>query len=76
MSDNADRAAEIEQLQRDHALANHKRKRSQPKEYLGIRVCMECGEDIPESRVKALPEAFNCIYCQSQIEHNQKNYRK
>lgn len=31
-------------------------------------VCEECGDDIPEGRLLALPFARHCVECQSQIE--------
>lgn len=31
----------------------------------GAEHCVECGDDIPESRCKALPGARTCVSCQS-----------
>ena len=31
----------------------------------GTPECVECGEDIPEARRKALPGATTCVHCQS-----------
>lgn len=31
----------------------------------GTRDCVECGEEIPEARRRALPGAHTCIACQS-----------
>ena len=31
----------------------------------GVEHCVDCGDDIPEARRKALPGARNCISCQS-----------
>jgi phage/conjugal plasmid C-4 type zinc finger TraR family protein len=34
----------------------------------GELYCVECGEEIPEARRKALPGASTCVTCQSQID--------
>jgi DnaK suppressor protein len=34
--------------------------------------CQECGEDVPEGRLLAMPFARHCIDCQSQIELMEK----
>jgi phage/conjugal plasmid C-4 type zinc finger TraR family protein len=31
----------------------------------GLRVCEDCGEEIPEARRKALPGTRTCVSCQS-----------
>lgn len=31
-------------------------------------ICEECGEDVPEGRLMAMPFARHCVACQSQIE--------
>lgn len=31
-------------------------------------ICEECGKEIPEKRLVALPEATHCIECQSKLE--------
>ncbi len=32
--------------------------------------CVECGEDIPEARRRALPGVHTCIACQSERDRN------
>lgn len=36
------------------------------------RVCLSCGDDIPEERRLAVPGTMLCTACQVQEEHNQK----
>lgn len=31
-------------------------------------ICAECGEPIPEARLRALPEATTCVKCQARLE--------
>jgi DnaK suppressor protein len=35
-------------------------------------VCVDCAEVIPESRLKARPEAQRCMACQEKIEHTHR----
>jgi len=41
--------------------------------------CVECGEDIPEARRRAMPGATTCVHCQSgrddQVVHSAINRR-
>lgn len=37
-----------------------------------MRDCKECGEEIPEARLKALPHAETCVHCQQNLESNGK----
>ncbi|WP_426023365.1 DksA/TraR family C4-type zinc finger protein [Brevundimonas sp. PWP3-1b1] len=45
----------------------------------GTRYCVECGEEIPEARRKAMPGATTCVHCQSgrdgRIAHSAINRR-
>lgn len=45
----------------------------------GTPECVECGEDIPEARRRAMPGATTCVRCQSgrdrQIVHSAINRR-
>ena len=45
----------------------------------GTLECVECGEDIPEARRKAMPGATTCVHCQSgrddRIVHSAINRR-
>jgi len=34
----------------------------------GIRLCMDCGEEIEPARLEAKPDAFRCVDCQAKKE--------
>lgn len=34
--------------------------------------CAECGQPIPENRLRALPEATHCISCQSKLDKQRR----
>ncbi len=60
MTDPVDRAQQLEQEQRDRALARAK----QHDVTTGSIYCEECGEPIPKARREAQPNAVRCIECQ------------
>lgn len=64
MTDILDRASELEELQREVALASA-RYRPAGQSYSH---CEECGDDIPEARRKAVPGCHRCIHCQQRYE--------
>ncbi|MCW3479721.1 TraR/DksA C4-type zinc finger protein [Neisseriaceae bacterium JH1-16] len=64
MTDIFDRAQELEQLQRDAALAN----RSQMPAGPSYSHCEDCGDDIPAARQLAAPGCHRCIACQQAHE--------
>jgi len=39
----------------------------------GFGVCMECGQPIPEARLKVRPYAIYCVKCKSRREEMMKN---
>jgi phage/conjugal plasmid C-4 type zinc finger TraR family protein len=61
-------AAELEQNQRDDAIARAHRLNNQP----GQPYCDDCGELIPQARRNANPAAIRCITCQNVFEHIRK----
>jgi len=68
--DEADVAAALEEQQRESALA--RLRASTPEEDLdedeeGNRYCLDCGDTIPEARVRAV-NAVRCVYCASARE--------
>ena len=63
--DAIDRAAQIEQEQREDALKEHRRKMASGKSALR---CGECGERIPPGRRKAVPGVQLCVHCQQDAE--------
>ncbi|HHX2533184.1 TraR/DksA family transcriptional regulator [Neisseria sp. P0009.S001] len=65
MTDIFDRAAELEQKQRDYWLLKHKEQFDPtPSAY----ECEECGEPISEARRQAVSGCRCCISCQEEIE--------
>lgn len=68
MADIIDSAAEIEELQRNFALSNHRRTGN----LVSAELCAACGEDTPELRRAAVPGCQTCAECQSLIELRNK----
>lgn len=64
-TDALDRAAQIEQEQRDDALEEQRRKMTSGKSALR---CTDCNERIPPARRKAVPGVQTCIECQEASE--------
>lgn len=60
-----DRAAENEQRQTAVALANQLARNKKLKNQTGTVDCIECGEEIPAIRRKALPHTTLCFDCQT-----------
>lgn len=69
MSDQFDRASELEQSFRDKSIANA---REAPKEQAfeqdGQRLCLSCASVISAKRIEFVPNAVRCAFCQSQKE--------
>lgn len=66
MSDVADRAqAQMEQL-----AALQQKYQAKPTWLVlnAVRFCDDCGEKIPEARIKAVPYCVRCVDCQELIE--------
>ena len=72
MSDIIDRACELEQKQREQALAASQPKLEQPHEHDGHRYCLTCSIEIPTKRLTANPNAVRCIDCQVLAEIKNK----
>ena len=69
MPDMFDRAAEIEQQQRDQALKRAlTRPTETPRQDETGRYCTSCGIQIPAARLAAVPNAVRCISCQQERE--------
>ena len=77
MTDNTDRAQELEERQRDTAL----RRQATRAGLLGKTMadsateCQDCGGPIPEARRFAVPGCQRCVKCQSAQEPNQGRKR-
>ena len=67
MTDIYDRTTEIEEAQREDALAQHRWKR-RPTMTDSARECRVCDEPIPEDRRRAVPGCSTCVDCQRDIE--------
>lgn len=68
MTDQFDRATEIEEAQREDALEQHRwRRQSLPA--VSSRVCRVCDEPIPVARRRAVPGCATCIDCQRDLEY-------
>ena len=70
-----DKAKRAEMAHRDDALAAHHLRtalaaaqRPVPVVRDGVRICVDCGEDIPLARLRAEPLAARCVACKSRIE--------
>lgn len=70
-TDPLDRAAQIEQEQRDDALAAQRRKMPYGKSALS---CTECNARIPPARRKAVPGVQLCVSCQESKEQVKGRY--
>ncbi|NQZ03611.1 TraR/DksA C4-type zinc finger protein [Idiomarina sp.] len=68
--DQFDRAQKLEQMHRDRAINAAKRRPSQQQPMVidGIRVCIDCLDDIQIARLKHIPDAVRCISCQQDYE--------
>lgn len=69
MPDAIDRAADLEQRQRDQAIkAALKRPIETPRQDENGRYCISCDIEIPAARLAAVPHAVRCISCQQECE--------
>lgn len=71
MTDQFDRAQELEERFRDDALhhqLNHRCTEQPDEDEGGNRYCLSCGELIPQDRIEAQPNAVRCVRCQARKE--------
>lgn len=71
MTEQIDKAQELEQLFRDKALENQRKPMpwEVPNEdESGNRYCLNCGIEIPQARLEVQPQAVRCVRCQSRKE--------
>lgn len=71
MVDEVDRAQELEQLQRDQALANARLPDAVAE---SADNCAECGYEIPSERQNAMPGTQHCVICADRIERSRPGY--
>ena len=70
MTDQLDKAKELEQGFREAAITAARQKPPQPKQWIedGIVFCLECGCEIPQQRLDIEPNAAYCVPCKSELE--------
>ena len=64
MTDQFDRASEIEQMDRDAALRRQATARKQSAMIPSAIECRDCGDEIPKARRAAVPGVQFCVDCQ------------
>ncbi|MDA8488552.1 TraR/DksA family transcriptional regulator [Kluyvera sp. Awk 3] len=70
MTDSFDRASDLETEERQRVLNSHlNRVKEQPDE---AGFCNDCGNDIPDKRLAANPDAVTCYTCQDIRERRGK----
>ncbi|HJW81964.1 MAG TPA: TraR/DksA C4-type zinc finger protein [Acidiferrobacterales bacterium] len=72
-SDVVDSACKLEQRENADALAAHMARVSALREPApqienGVRVCIDCGDDLDEQRLAAQPDAARCVPCKTRAE--------
>lgn len=71
MTDQLDRAGELEQRHRDAALKAATQKRQMPAQIhdaQGRVVCLECEDAIPQARLDAQPGTPWCVECKTRTD--------
>lgn len=74
MTDSADQAEELFEFSQALAFRNHRQNRDSERPDLddaGRRLCLDCGDPIPEERIILLPWCVRCVDCQEL--HEQKD---
>lgn len=72
MKDQIDRANELAEQEREHALAKLRQKSTACSRLF----CKDCDEPIPELRRQTVQGCTRCVECQQIFEHQQKGYKK
>lgn len=68
MADIIDSASEVEELQRNAALAAHRINRSA----VSAMRCSDCDEELPQARRIAYPGCTMCVDCQADAERRNR----
>lgn len=71
MTNNVDRACELENRQREQAIQNSKPAAEIPRELDGHRYCLGCDFELNTERLLITPEAVRCVPCQGSHEREQ-----
>lgn len=74
ISDESDRASKIEMEGTQDCVAKVLRNIEKAPSYFDGLTCIECGEPIPEARLKT--GAFRDIFCQQKVEFLRNNTRR
>ncbi|HHF6594977.1 TPA: TraR/DksA family transcriptional regulator [Haemophilus influenzae] len=70
MTDQFDRAQQLEEMQREIALKKHRTFKAVSRLY-----CEDCDEPIPEKRRQMIQGVTRCVTCQEQEEKRQRQFR-
>ena len=71
MTNNVDRACDLEDSQRKHAIENSKPVVEQPLELDGHRYCLGCDFELNTERLLITPTAVRCVPCQDSHEREE-----
>lgn len=71
MTDQFDRAQQLEEMAREIALKKHRTFKAVSRVY-----CDDCDATIPEKRRQLIPGVSRCVDCQQKYEMQQRNFRK
>lgn len=71
--DDADRAKDIEMLEREHALARQRERAAHDDDGTqlfidGVVCCVDCGEPVAPGRLAVRPHARRCLPCKQILE--------
>lgn len=66
--DDLDRAQQYEEMERAAALSRRVRPARPKVDLRRARMCTDCDERIPTARLRAIPEAIRCAWCQGTHE--------
>lgn len=69
MTDEFDRASELEEKERESAIA---RQRKKTRKGPALSHCEDCGDEIPKERLAAAPGCRRCIECQTLSERQER----
>lgn len=77
MSDDADRAEDLQEMTRTLALSARAENIAELPRHdrEGKRICLDCEERLSQKRLTAAPRAVRCVECQDLIEKRRRGYR-